>query len=77
MLTALAYAFKCNNELYPSLRGGKKHHKRNNVVMEIVKKRNEDITKLGAFPVAVAAGDGMSSTFSLKKDPNFDAFSKT
>lgn len=47
------------------------------MVMEIVKKRNEDITKLGAFPVAVAAGDGMSSTFSFKKDPNFDAFSKT
>lgn len=47
------------------------------MVMEIMKKRNEEITKLGAFPVAAAAGDGMSSTVSFKKDPNFDAFSKT
>lgn len=45
--------------------------------MGIAKKRNEEITKLGAVPVAAAAGDGMSSTVSFKKEPNLDTFSKT
>lgn len=43
----------------------------------IVKKRNEEIAKPAAFPVVAAETDGMSSTVSFKKDPNFDAFSKT
>lgn len=47
------------------------------MVMGILKKRNEEITKLGAFPVVAAARDGMSSTASFKKEPNFDTFSKT
>lgn len=47
------------------------------MVMGRMKKRNEEIAKLGAFPVLASAGDGMSSIVSFKKDPNFEAFSKT
>ena len=45
--------------------------------MGTVIKRNEEIAKLGAFPVVVVSGAGMSPTISFKKDPNVDALAKT
>lgn len=53
----VSLTFKCNNELHPTLWGERKHYNRNNMVVRIAKKRNEEITKLGAVPVMAAVGD--------------------
>lgn len=46
-------------------------------VVETMKVKNKEIVKPGAFPVAAAAGAGMSPTVSFKNDPNLEVLAKT